>query len=156
MKRRRLICLITDVSSPSPTPVPENMLPPGPQLSLDSPVAGYDHASSSPEPHLPLVTATPDPWPPSVLDLGAAAEGEGSAGAELHKGRDALSPPSAIWENVVAAPDPPLQSPSPPSVPDVAIAGPSRCSLAPNIQKIALRTIRMASIISCKASFMIE
>jgi len=118
--------------SPSLTPVLDNMLPTDPQSLLDFPMTGSDHASS-PESHsLPLAPAAPGPSRPQpsfAPDLGAAAKGESSAKAALHKERDALDPPSAIRENIMAAPNLPLQSPSLSSVTDVAIAGPSRRSL---------------------------
>ncbi len=101
---------------------------------LDFPVTGSDHASSSPESHSsPLAPAAPGPSRPQpsfAPDLGAAAKGESSAKAALHKERDALDPPSAIRENIMAAPNLPLQSPSPSPVTDVAIAGPSWRSLS--------------------------
>src|SRR6266702_782156 len=87
-----------------------------------------DHASSSPESHSPLLVPTaPGPSHPRVSyapNLGASAKGEGSAKATLHKERDVLDPPSAIREDIMAAPDLPPQSPSPSSVTNVAVAGP--------------------------------
>ncbi len=131
---RRTSSDVLDVPSlPSPTPVLNNMLHTGPQSSLNSPVTRSDHASSFPESHSSLLAPAapnrPRPRQSSALDLGAAAEGEGSAKAALHKERDALDPASAILENIIAPPDLPPQSLSPSSVTDVAIAGPSRCSL---------------------------
>ncbi len=118
-------------SSPS-TAVFDNMLPTGPPLSPDSPVTRSDHESSSPGSHSSiLASAAPGPSPPrliSALDLGAAAEGEGSTHVGSRKETDALDP-SAIRKNIIAAPDLSPQSPSPPSVTGVAIAGPSRSSL---------------------------
>ncbi|KAI9450675.1 hypothetical protein BJY52DRAFT_1355770 [Lactarius psammicola] len=72
----------------------------GLQSSLDSPMTGSDHTSSSPESHSSLLLPPATPGlscsrlssPP---DLGAAAEGEGITKAALHKERDALDPPSA-------------------------------------------------------------
>jgi hypothetical protein len=117
-------------SLPSPAPFLDNMFPTGPQSSLDSHMTGSDH-TSSPEPHSSLLTpAAPGPSRTrlsSAPDLGVAADGGGSAKAT--KEREALDPPTAILENTMTAPDLPPHSPSPLSVIDVAIAGPSWRSL---------------------------
>ena len=119
-------------SLPSPASVLYNMHPTGPQSSLDSSVAGSNHASSLLEPHSSLLgPATPGTSLPrlsSQPDPGVAIEGEGSAKAALHE-RNALEPPSTIREITMAAPDLPSQSPSPPAVTNVTSAGPSRRSL---------------------------
>jgi len=92
-------------SSPSPTLVPDNTSFTGLLLSSASPVTGSDHASSSPGSHLSLQATAPPgqsrPQLSSASGLGAAADGEGSAKAALHKHkeRDALDPLSAIREN---------------------------------------------------------
>jgi hypothetical protein len=122
---------VLDVPSlPSPTLALDNMFPTGLQSSLDSPVTGSDH-TSSPESHSSLLAlAVPGPsrpWLSSAPHLSAAIEGEGSVKAALHKERDALDPPLA--ENIMAAPDLPPQSPSPPSVTGIAFTGRSRRSL---------------------------
>ncbi|KAI9450677.1 hypothetical protein BJY52DRAFT_1301514 [Lactarius psammicola] len=112
-------------SLPSPTPVPDNMLPTGPSSFLDSPVTGTDRASS-PESHSSLLApAASGPSRARVSfapDLSAAAERESSTDAALHKERDALM---VIRENTVAALDIPPQSLSPSLVTNIAIAGPS-------------------------------
>lgn len=89
-------------------------------------MTGSDHRSSSLGPRSsPLAPAAPGPsrtWLSSAPDLGVAADGGSSAKAALHKERD---PPTAIRENIITAPDLPRQLPSPLSVTDVTIAGPS-------------------------------
>ncbi|KAI9453480.1 hypothetical protein BJY52DRAFT_1418277 [Lactarius psammicola] len=97
-----------DVPSLPPTsPVLDNMLPIGLQSFLDSPVTGSDHASL-PDSHSSLLDpAAPGPSHPrlsSAPDMGTAAGGEGTAKAALHKERDALDTPSAVRENIMAAP----------------------------------------------------
>ncbi|KAI9441076.1 hypothetical protein BJY52DRAFT_1217102 [Lactarius psammicola] len=125
---------ILDVPAlPSPIQVLDTMPPTGPLASLNPPMTGSDHTSSSPESHSSL----PAPVSPSQIlpqlssepDLGAVTEGEGSAKAASHKERDALDSPSGIRENIITAPDLPPQSPLPPSFTEVAIACPSWRSL---------------------------
>ena len=85
---RRTSSDVLDVLSlPSLTLVLDNMLLTGPQSSLDSPVTGPDHSSSSPESHSSLLApAAPGPSRPRLApDLGNAADGEGSAKAALRK-----------------------------------------------------------------------
>ncbi|KAI9434516.1 hypothetical protein H4582DRAFT_2060222 [Lactarius indigo] len=98
-------------SLPSPAPVLDNMLPTGPQASLDPPVTGSDRASS-PEAHQSLLaSASPGPShprPSSAPVPGAATEGEGSTKVALHNERDL----PAILENVTTTTDLP-QLPSP-------------------------------------------
>ncbi|KAH9163517.1 hypothetical protein EDB89DRAFT_286687 [Lactarius sanguifluus] len=101
------------LSSPSPTPVPDDML----QTESHSPI---------PAPATPGMSRQ---WPPSVPDLGVAAEGDGSAEVALHKKKGAVYPPLVIHENTMSIPELPSQSPSPRSANDVAIAGASRRSL---------------------------
>jgi len=130
-------CTSSDVldvpSLPSPTPVLDNMLPTGPQSSLDSPVTESNHVSSLPETYSSLLApSAPGPSRPRLSSapyMGAATEGEGRAKVASRKERDALDPPSAIWENIMTAPDLPPQLSSPLSITDVAIAGPSWRSL---------------------------
>ncbi|KAI9450680.1 hypothetical protein BJY52DRAFT_1301550, partial [Lactarius psammicola] len=102
-------------SLPSPTPVPDNMLPTGPSSFFDPPVTGTDH-TYSPESHSSLLApAASGPSRARVSfapDLSAAAEREGTTDAALHKERDALT---AIQENTIAALDIPPQSLSPSS-----------------------------------------
>jgi len=134
---RRTSSDVLDVPSlPSPTPVLDNMLPTGPHSSLDSPVTGSDHpSSSSPESHssplAPAVPSLPHPRLTSAPDLGAAAEGDGSTKAAFRKRKeeDTLYSSSEIRNNIITTSDPPPQSPSPPSVTDIAIAGPSQRTL---------------------------
>ncbi|KAH9014329.1 hypothetical protein EDB84DRAFT_1636886 [Lactarius hengduanensis] len=90
-------------SSPSPTPILDDML----QTESHSPIQ----------------------WLSSAPDLGATTEGDGSAEVSLHKEKDAIYPLLLIRENTMFTPELPSQSPSPQSVNDVAIAGPSRRSL---------------------------
>ncbi|KAI9445738.1 hypothetical protein BJY52DRAFT_1420673 [Lactarius psammicola] len=106
---RRISSDAQDVPSlPFPTPVLNNVLPTEYNLSLLAP--------ASPRTSRPQLSSAPD--------LGAAAKGEGSANAALLKETDALDPPSAIREYIIAPPDLP-QSPSPSSVTEGATAGPS-------------------------------
>ncbi|KAI9430274.1 hypothetical protein H4582DRAFT_2214377 [Lactarius indigo] len=82
----------------------------GPPASLNSPVTGSDHASL-PEflsSLLPPASLSPShPWLSPAPYLGAVVEGEGSVKAASQKEKNAL--PSAIQENIIAAPDfPPL------------------------------------------------
>ncbi|KAI9434513.1 hypothetical protein H4582DRAFT_780365 [Lactarius indigo] len=124
---RHLGCL--DVPSlPFPTQVLDYVPPTGPQATLNFPVTGSRCGSSSPESHSSLLApALPGqfrPCPSSVPDPGAVIEGEGSMKAALHKERDALDPPLAVRENIMASPDLPLPSPSLSLATDVAIAGP--------------------------------
>ncbi|KAI9432421.1 hypothetical protein H4582DRAFT_2061767 [Lactarius indigo] len=102
--------------------------PTSPQATLNFPVTGSRCGSSSPESHSSLLApASPGqfrPCPSSVPDPGAVIEGEGSMKAALDKERDALDPPLAIRENIMASPDLPLPSPSLSLATDVAIAGP--------------------------------
>ncbi|KAH9071388.1 hypothetical protein EDB83DRAFT_2363184 [Lactarius deliciosus] len=97
-------------SSPSPTPILDDM------LQIES-------HSSIPAPATP---GTSRQWLSSAPDLGVAAEGDGSAEVTLHK---ETNPPSVIRENTMSTPELPSQSPSPQSANEVAIAGPSRRSL---------------------------
>ena len=112
----------------------DGMPPPGPPCTPDSPMTGTDDISSSPESHpLMLAPDAPDascPWISSAPDLGAAAEGEGSAMPTLRKEMDPLCLTSAVRE-VIANPDSPPQftSPSPPPIVDVAAGGLSHGSL---------------------------
>ncbi|KAH9034801.1 hypothetical protein EDB84DRAFT_53062 [Lactarius hengduanensis] len=130
---RRTLNVLYISSLPSPTPALDNILPIGPQASLDSSVTRSDHISSSPESLSSLrVPAAPGPSclrPSSAPDLGAAAERGGSAEVASHMEMDAVDPPSAIRENILATPDHPPQSPSLPSVTDLTITGLSRRSL---------------------------
>ncbi len=131
---RRTPSDVLDVPSlPSPIQVLDDIPPTCPRASSNSPVTGSDHASSSPGPHSSfLAPASPGPSRlrvSSAPDLGAVIEVEGSAKAALHKERDALDPPSAIRENIMAAPDLPPHSPPSSLVTDVAITGPSWRSL---------------------------
>ncbi|KAI9438449.1 hypothetical protein BJY52DRAFT_1323671 [Lactarius psammicola] len=116
-------------SLPSPTPVPDNMLPTGPSSFLDPPVTETDR-TSSPESHssllAPAAPGSSRAWLSFVPDLSAAAEREGTTDAALHKERDALM---VIRENTIAALDIPPQSLSPSLVTDIAIAGSSWYSL---------------------------
>src|SRR6266702_4354189 len=117
-------------SSPSPTLVLDDELSTGPPLSSDS---ESDHASSSPESHsLTLAPTSPSTSPPrstSAPDLGAIAEDGGNPKAGLCKDKDTLDPSSTIRENIMAIPELPPQSWSPPSVTGVATADPLRRSL---------------------------
>ena len=99
-------------SSPSPTPVLDDPLPPNPPLSSHSPVTGSKH-SSLPESIIVPTVGPSRPRLSSVPDL-----------VVLHKERDPHEPPSAICKNTLAAPDRPPQSLSQSSVTDVAIPGP--------------------------------
>ncbi|KAH9030891.1 hypothetical protein EDB85DRAFT_1961080, partial [Lactarius pseudohatsudake] len=96
------------LSSPSPTPIRDDML----QTGLLLPA----HTSSL-ESHSPI----PAPATPGTS--------HGSAEVALHKEKDAIYPPLVIRENTMSIPELPSQSPSPQSVNDVAIAGSSRRSL---------------------------
>ena len=93
-------------SSPSPTHVVDDMLPTGPPSSPDSPVAGSDHTSSAPEAHSSMLASGAHgpslPQMSSAPDLGAGAEGEGSAKVILRKEEDASL---AIREDTMATPD---------------------------------------------------
>ena len=118
-------------SSPSPSPVLANMLPPGLLLPSDSVVTGSDHDSFFPESHSPVLA--PIARGPSFSrlssapDLGAAAEGEDSVvNPALCKEKEKDTPyfSSAIHEDIIVTPDVPSPSPSSPQqIADVAIAG---------------------------------
>ncbi|KAH9021498.1 hypothetical protein EDB85DRAFT_2000265 [Lactarius pseudohatsudake] len=112
------------LSSPSPTPILDDMLQTGLLLSSNSPVTRPAHTSSL-ESHSPIpAPATPGTsrqWLSSAPGLGVAAEGHGCAEVSLLKEKDAIHPPGPT--------ELPSQSPSPQSANDVAIAGPSRRSL---------------------------
>ncbi|KAH8989533.1 hypothetical protein EDB86DRAFT_3245208 [Lactarius hatsudake] len=100
--------VLLDVPSlPFPTPVLDIILPTEPHLSLIAPAA-----SSRPHPRLS-----------SARDLGAAAEGGGSAKATVRKRKekDTRYPSSAIRKNIITTPDLPPQLPPPP----LATASPS-------------------------------
>ncbi|KAH9030885.1 hypothetical protein EDB85DRAFT_1960923 [Lactarius pseudohatsudake] len=112
------------LSSPSPTPIRDDMLQTG--LLLPAHTSSLESHSPIPAPATP---GTFRRWLSSAPDLGVAAEGDGSAEVALHKEKDAIYPPLVIRENTMSIPELPSQSPSPQSVNDVAIAGPSRRSL---------------------------
>ncbi|KAH9021516.1 hypothetical protein EDB85DRAFT_2278440 [Lactarius pseudohatsudake] len=100
-------------SSPSPTPILDDML----QTESHSRIPA------------PVTPGTSRRWLSSVPDLGVAAEGDGSAEVSLHEEKDAIYPLLLIRENTMSTPELPSQSPLPQSDNDVAIAGPSQRSL---------------------------
>ncbi|KAH8993862.1 hypothetical protein EDB86DRAFT_2928120, partial [Lactarius hatsudake] len=119
-------------SSPSPTPILDDMLQTGLLLSLNSSVTRPAHTSSL-ESHPPIpASATPGTsgqWLSSAPDLSMAAQGDGSTEVALHKETDAIYPPLVIREHTTSIPELLSQSPSLQSANEVAIAGPSRRSL---------------------------
>ncbi|KAH8988773.1 hypothetical protein EDB86DRAFT_2831854 [Lactarius hatsudake] len=117
--------ILLDVPSlPSPTPVLDIILPTGLQSFLDPPITGSDYSL---EPHLSLIapaaSSRPHPRLSSARDLGAAAEGGGSANTTVRKQKekDTRYPSSAIRKNIITTPDLPPQLPPPP----LATASPS-------------------------------
>ena len=88
-----------------------------------SPVFGTDHTYSSTTSHSSVLVlgapfTSPLPLSTSVPDLGATPEDENGAG--LRKDKDALHVSETIREAIMAAPDIPPQSSSPPSVTGIA------------------------------------
>ena len=109
------------------------MLSMGPPLTSESSLTGTDYVPSSPESHslmlAPGATGSSRLWMSSAPDVGAAAEGEGSATPASLEEKDSLHPSSLIREAVTAIPDLPPQLPSPPPIIDVTVAGHSHVSL---------------------------
>ena len=68
------------------------------------------------------------PWQSSAPELGAAIRGEGSAQAALQQETDTLYPTLVICEDMIPSPDLLPQSPTPPQITDVAVAGHSHIS----------------------------
>ncbi|KAI9448639.1 hypothetical protein BJY52DRAFT_1365554 [Lactarius psammicola] len=116
---------ILDIPSlPSPNPVLNDMLP---TESHSSPLTPADAPGPS----------HPSPRLSSAPDLGDGAEGEGSAKSEFRKERDALDPPLAIRENVMATPNL-----LPHLVTDVAIASDNAwCQLVESVTILLLPTL---------------
>ncbi|KAH8988406.1 hypothetical protein EDB92DRAFT_1817595 [Lactarius akahatsu] len=86
-----------------------------PPLASRHSIATFFHSGS--RRYAPYRDSLPAPIAPSpsyrmssARNLGTFAEGEGSAKAALHKERGVLDPPSAVRENIMAAPDFPAQS----------------------------------------------
>ncbi|KAH9054591.1 hypothetical protein EDB83DRAFT_2316342 [Lactarius deliciosus] len=100
-------------------------------MSSNSPLTRFDPSPSRLEPHRSIIIATAPsapPGPTSVLDLGAAAEGNGSAKPGLRKENDTIDSPSVnrvIPANTRATLDLPPQYLSLPPVtdPDATTAG---------------------------------
>ena len=97
------------LSSPSPTPVVNDILLPGLIYLHTLPFLDLTTASSSPGSHkqMPVPTArnTPRPRLSSAPGPGAAAEGEASAKATFPKAQGTLYSSSAIHEDVMATPE---------------------------------------------------
>ncbi len=105
------------VSSPSPIPDLENILPTALSLSSGSPLPGPYHTASWQESHSSMpIAPTPGgaaPQRTSPCGLSNAAEGEGTEKAALRKDKVVLDSASVNRASSMAAPD---ISPQPPSV----------------------------------------
>ncbi len=111
----------------------DDIAPTGAPSSSDFPVTSRtNHAVSSPESDPPMLVPAASgpsyPRTPSAPDSDAAAEGSGGANMRVAFLQEAETRYSSSPVSL-AAPDFGPHSPSPLSVPDVAIAGPSRRSL---------------------------
>ncbi|KAF8260510.1 hypothetical protein EI94DRAFT_900246 [Lactarius quietus] len=120
---------VLDVPSlPSSTSV---ILPTGPLLSSDSHVTIFDHASSTPGSHSPMLVHphSCSPQLTSAPDLGAIVGGEGGAIAVFRNEEDAQNSLSALRQVMIDVPNVLPRSPPPPSDNGTTIVGPSRRSL---------------------------